>query len=132
MSRAFRKLKKQKNLMRELATERMVRLFELAEKEFKAHPERSKRYVQLLREISIRNRIRIPTEIKRRICKHCYAFLVPGRNARYRLKEGILVISCETCGKQMHYPYSFEKTKKAQAAQAAEKSGRQDLKGKIS
>lgn len=113
MSRAIRKKKKQKNLMRELATQRMWRLFELAEQEFGEHPERSKRYVQLIRGISMRNRIRAPGYIKRRICKHCYAFLVPGKNARYRLKDGILIISCETCGKEMRYPFKPIKAKKS-------------------
>lgn len=99
--------------MRELATQRMWRLFELAEQEFGEHPERSERYVRLIRGISMRNRIRTPGEIKRRICKHCYAFLVPGRNARYRLKDGVLVISCGTCGKEMRYPYRSKIAKKS-------------------
>lgn len=103
MSRIARK--KQKNLLRSVATQRMWRLFELAEKEFEEHPERSERYVQLIRNISMRNRMRVPREIKRRICKHCYAFLVPGVNARYRLKGGYIVTSCERCGKEMRYPY---------------------------
>jgi ribonuclease P protein subunit RPR2 len=103
MSRIPRK--KQKNMLRSVATQRMWRLFELAEKEFEEHPERSERYVQLIRNISMRNRMRIPREIKHRICKHCYAFLVPGINAHHRLKGGYLVISCERCGKEMRYPY---------------------------
>jgi ribonuclease P protein subunit RPR2 len=103
MSRIPRK--KQKNMLRSVATQRMWRLFELAEKEFEKHPERSERYVQLIRNISMRNRMRIPREIKHRICKHCYAFLVPGINAHHRLKGGYLVISCERCGKEMRYPY---------------------------
>lgn len=103
MSRIARK--KQKNLLQSVANQRMWRLFELAEKEFKEHPERSERYVQLIRNISMRNRVRVPREIKRRICKHCYAFLVPGVNARYRLKGGYILVSCECCGKEMRYPY---------------------------
>lgn len=97
--------KQQKNLIQNIAVQRMRRLFELAKAEFPENPERSRRYVQLIRNISMRNRISIPREIKSRICKHCYALLVPGSNARYRLKDGYLVISCEQCGKEMRYPY---------------------------
>jgi len=97
--------KQQKNLIQIIAAQRMWRLFELAKNEYAEHPERSERYVQLIRNISMRNRMSIPREIKSRICKHCYAFLVPGKNVRYRLKEGYIVISCQYCGKEMRYPY---------------------------
>ena len=97
--------KKQKNLIQEIAVQRMWRLFELAKREFAEHPERSERYVQLIRNISMRNRTGIPREIKSRICKHCYALHMPGNNVRYRLKEGFIIISCQRCGKEMRYPY---------------------------
>jgi len=97
--------KQQKNLIQNIALQRMWRLFELAKAELPENPERSRHYVQLIRNISMRNRISIPREIKSRICKHCYSFLMPGHNARYRLKEGFIVISCEHCGKEMRYPY---------------------------
>jgi ribonuclease P protein subunit RPR2 len=97
--------KQQKNLIQNIAVQRMWRLFELAKTEFPENPERSRRYVQLIRNISMRNRISIPGEIKRRICKHCYTLLMPGHNARYRLKGGLIVISCKHCGKEMRYPY---------------------------
>ena len=97
--------KHKKNLIQDIAAQRMWRLFELAKREYAEHPDRSERYVQLIRNISMRNRMGIPREIKRNICKHCYAFLVPGNNVRYRLKEGYVVISCQRCGKEMRYPY---------------------------
>ncbi len=97
--------KQQKNLIQDIAAQRMWRLFELAKEEYAANPARSERYVQLIRNISMRNRIGIPKEIKSRICKHCYSFLVPGSNARYRLKDGYIVVFCRGCGKEMRYPY---------------------------
>jgi ribonuclease P protein subunit RPR2 len=103
MSRGARK--QQKNLIENISIQRMWRLFELAKREYIKNPERSERYVQLIRNISMRNRMSIPREIKRSICKHCYAFLVPGSNARYRLEEGFIVVSCKRCGNKMKYPY---------------------------
>jgi ribonuclease P protein subunit RPR2 len=103
MSRVARK--QQKNLIQNIAAQRMWRLFELAKREYEKHPDRSERYVQLIRNISMRNRMSIPREIKRSICKHCYAFLVPGSSALYRLKEGYIVISCQHCGNKMRFPY---------------------------
>jgi ribonuclease P protein subunit RPR2 len=104
MSRIARK--QQKNLIQIIAIQRMWRLFELAKMEHAEHPDRSERYVQLIRNISMRTRMSIPREIKSRICKHCYAFLVPGKNAHYRLKDGYVVISCQLCGKEIRYPYT--------------------------
>ncbi|AKB42025.1 MULTISPECIES: ribonuclease P protein component 4 [Methanosarcina] len=103
MPRAARK--QQKNLIQNIAVQRMWRLFERAKVELPENPERSRHYVQLIRNISMRNRISIPREIKSRICKHCYSFLTPGYNSRYRLNEGFVVITCEHCGKEMRYPY---------------------------
>ncbi len=97
--------KKQKDWAKDMAFQRIERLFELAEQEFKTYPERSNRYVQLARRLSMRYRVRMPQELKRRVCKHCHAYLVQGASARTRLQGTHITTTCLSCGKQMRLPY---------------------------
>ena len=76
---------KKPDWMIEIAQERMDILFNRAEKEYKEHPERSHRYVELARKISKKYNAKIPQVWGRRYCKNCYKFLVPGHNCAVRL-----------------------------------------------
>jgi len=93
---------------RRIAKERIRILFELAEKEFKAHPERSRRYIQLARKIGLRYNVRLSKELKRKFCKNCNSLLIPGFSSRVRIKskEKIVEVECLNCGKIYRYPYS--------------------------
>ncbi|MCE8423760.1 MAG: ribonuclease P [Candidatus Methanoperedens sp.] len=97
--------KKQKDWSKDMAYERIIRLFELAHIEFNDHPKRSDRYVQLARRIGMRYRVRMPQEFKRQICKHCHTYLVQGATARTRLQGTHISTNCTSCGKQMRLPY---------------------------
>jgi ribonuclease P protein subunit RPR2 len=97
--------KKQKDWARDMAYERILRLFELADMEFNLHPERSNRYVQLARLIGMRYRVRMPGELKHRVCRHCHSYLVQGTTARTRLQGTHIATTCLACGKQMRIPY---------------------------
>ncbi len=81
-----------------IGLERIYRLFELAEREFSKHPERSRRYVQTAREISKKVRARIPDELKPRFCKKCGAYLKDGKNAAVSKAGAMLEIRCAECG----------------------------------
>jgi ribonuclease P protein subunit RPR2 len=90
-----------------IAKERIQILFDLAKKEFKKHPERSKRYIQLLRKIGLRYNVRLPKEIKRSFCKNCNSLLIPSLSAEVRLnkKTKTVNIRCKNCNKIYRYPY---------------------------
>nr|WP_048060630.1 ribonuclease P protein component 4 [Methanothermus fervidus] len=95
-----------------IALERINILFNLAEREFHKHPERSHRYVEIARNIAMKYNIRIPRIWKRRFCKKCYKFLKPGYNSRIRVSGGKVKIKCLECGHIMRYPYIKEKKEK--------------------
>ena len=95
-----------------IAKERIDILFENAKKEFSKDPELSNRYVALARKIAMKYRTRIPRELKRRFCKHCYVYLVPSKNCRIRTREGKVVYYCLNCKKYMRFPYLKEKKTK--------------------
>jgi ribonuclease P protein subunit RPR2 len=89
---------------KDLARQRIERLFLLAEEEHVLHPERSDRYVALARRMGMRMRVRIPRRLKRQICKGCGCYLSPERT-RVRLRNGVVAVTCIECGEQMRYPY---------------------------
>lgn len=87
-----------KNKRREIALERIHRLFELAEQEFELHPGRSRRYVELARKLGTRNKAVIPAELKKKFCKKCGAFLMKGKNAEWKDCGATIEIKCAECG----------------------------------
>jgi ribonuclease P protein subunit RPR2 len=90
--------------VRDLARQRMERLFEMAMQEHADHPERSDRYVQIARKISTRIRIRMPSKYKGRFCKNCGCYL-SAADRRVRLYQGIVHVTCLKCGRQSRIPY---------------------------
>lgn len=90
-----------------VARERIERLFELAGEVHDENPERAKRYVERAREIAQKERVRMPAHLKRRFCDECGAYLVPGKNARVRLRSAKdhVVIRCLKCGATARYGY---------------------------
>ena len=88
-----------------VAEERIERLQGLArEAAAECHDERARRYVRRARRIAERNRLELPREFVRRTCDRCAAYLRPGKNARVRLQDGHVVVTCD-CGEQARYPY---------------------------
>ena len=72
MSRYNSKNKEQ----RIIALDRINTLFKQAKENFALDSKLSDRYVELARKIVMKYRIRMPSEFKRRYCKHCHKFLV--------------------------------------------------------
>ncbi|MCL2549865.1 MAG: ribonuclease P [Methanimicrococcus sp.] len=105
MTSKNRRRQKNKDLSKKVAEERILLLFERAEQSFKEHPKRTYRYVTLARLIGMHYRVRPAREQKRRLCRHCYHYLVPGNNCRIRLKGGAVLTTCFACGKMSRYPY---------------------------
>ena len=95
-------LSKQKQ--KEIALQRIITLFQQAENVFQKNKALADRYVSLARKIAMKVHAQIPRELKRRFCKHCYAYLKPGVNARIRTREGKVIISCLECKKFTRIP----------------------------
>ncbi len=82
---------------KKLARERIEVLFERAREFFPGNPEVSDRCVGLARRIAMRQRVRIPRELRRRFCRRCSAFLVPGVTARVRVRKSRVTLTCLRC-----------------------------------
>lgn len=88
-----------------LAEERIERLHALARNAVReCHEDRARVYVRRAQRVAERNRCGLPREFKRFTCDRCDVYLRPGRNARVRLQDGHVVITCD-CGAQSRYPY---------------------------
>ncbi len=92
---------------REIAEERIERLFELADERLQDEPELSDRYVELAREIGMRYRVSIPEELRKRFCHRCYGYLKPGVNCRVRIdsKNRTVNYACRNCGNVNRYGF---------------------------
>lgn len=108
----YNRRKKMQDATKRIAEERIEILLSLAEQNFKTNPDRSKRYIKLAGLIGMRYSVRLKRAQKRKICKHCRTLLIPGKNCRIRLKNSVILTTCETCGKMSRYPY-YKKQDKA-------------------
>ncbi len=88
---------------KQIARERIEILFEQARLAFAEFPDLSDRYVFLARRIAMRQRIRIPRELRRQYCHNCNTYLVPGSNMRVRVHRGNVVVTCLSCNKHARY-----------------------------
>ncbi|RQG90208.1 ribonuclease P [Natrarchaeobius halalkaliphilus] len=89
----------------DVAAERIDRLHDLARAAAAADDDdRAREYVRLARRIAERNRLTLPRSFRRFTCDSCDSYLRPGKNARVRLQDGHVVVSCD-CGSHARYPY---------------------------
>lgn len=93
------------NYVKEIALERIYILFNLARKEFKKHPERSNRYVEIARKIAMKANVSIAKEHKHSFCKKCGEYLVLGKNGTKRLRKGTIEITCGNCKNIRRFRY---------------------------
>ena len=89
---------------KEIASERINILFDEADKIFKKSPKLANRYVDLARKIAMKVNLRLPRDLKRKFCKHCYSYLKSGVNSRTRIHKNRVVIYCMNCKKYTRIP----------------------------
>lgn len=92
--------------VREIALQRIRRLFTLAVENARNDPDLAQRYVEIARKIAMKARVRMPREYRRLICKHCKRFILPGVNSRVRIqqrREPHVVVTCLLCGGHMRF-----------------------------
>ncbi|WP_134672073.1 ribonuclease P protein component 4 [Halorussus marinus] len=88
-----------------IAEERIERLAGLArDAAAECRDDRAREYVRLARRLAERNRLSLPRDFQRFACDACDAYLRPGKNARVRLQDGHVVLTCD-CGSHARYPY---------------------------
>lgn len=100
---------KNKKLIKKEAKKKIDELFTYAESAFSSDKELANRYVKIARKIAMKVNLRTPSRLKRKFCKHCYSFLMPGVNCRVRTRENKVIYYCLECKKYMRLPFLREK-----------------------
>ena len=93
---------KQKENLKKKAEEQIRELFRQAES---AGQKLADRYVKIAWGISTKTKTSIPTELKRRFCRKCLSYLVPGKNCRVRVSKGKVVYFCNNCRSFRRFVY---------------------------
>ena len=78
-------------------------LFKLAKITFKDNPKLANKYVKLARKNAMSVNLKLSREFKRKFCKHCYSYLVPGKNLRVRMHKNRIIYYCLNCKKYMRF-----------------------------
>ncbi|MBI5872309.1 ribonuclease P [archaeon] len=104
--------KRNKAKERKIALQKVKTLFALAERIIKKDAKQAHDYIKIANKTAMKVNLRLPKEFKRKFCKHCHHYLVPGFNCRIRTRNRHVVYSCLDCGKYMRFPYVREKKEK--------------------
>jgi ribonuclease P protein subunit RPR2 len=92
-----------KEFIKKEALKKIKILFSEAELQFNKNSSLSNRYINLARKLSMKFKTRIPRELKRKFCKHCYHYLVPNKNCRVRIHKSRVIYYCLDCKKFMRF-----------------------------
>lgn len=87
-----------------IAKRRIIFLFKLAKEHFKEDSNLSDKYVKIARRIAMKYKIRLPSQLKKMVCKNCHRYLMPGVNCRVRLHKHRIIYYCLGCKHYMRHP----------------------------
>ncbi|MFQ5822045.1 MAG: ribonuclease P protein component 4 [Candidatus Heimdallarchaeota archaeon] len=107
-----RKRRPTRKIIRTIARERIMQLYNLLDGVVAGQPELMQRYADLARKLTMKSRTRLPRAWRYRICRRCKRVLQPGRNCRVRTRgkrEKHVSITCLECGWITRYMISAKK-----------------------
>src|SRR3989344_8510118 len=87
-----------------IAKKRIDFLFKLAKEHFKQDSRLSDKYIKLARKIAMKYKIKLPSSMKKRFCKHCHNYLVPGVSCRVRIHKRRVIYYCLSCKHYIRHP----------------------------
>ena len=88
----------------EIAKKRIKFLFQEAKDVVKKDQKLADKYVKTARKIAMKYKIKLPSSLKKRFCKNCHSYLVPGVNSRVRIHKQRIIYYCFTCKHYMRHP----------------------------
>ena len=100
-----KKYSKKPEELKKIALDRIKKLFKEADSMYGEDSRLSDRYVALARKMAMKFKVNIPSNLKKKFCKHCYSYLRPGKNCRIRVQNNKVVYYCSNCKKYMRFPY---------------------------
>jgi ribonuclease P protein subunit RPR2 len=98
-------MKRDNRSIKKIASERINLLFDEARKTYKKSPQLANRYVEIAKKIAMKAQVSLPSHLKKKFCKKCSQYLVPGLNCRVRIRNKKLIYYCLKCNNYMRFPY---------------------------
>ena len=102
MRKKFKGTRKQQQ---KLALAEIIAILSKAAEVFAKKPELAHKYAKKSRRMALKYKLKLPSTLKRRICKNCFSLLVPGKNLRVRTTRGHVTYYCLNCKKFMRFGY---------------------------
>ena len=100
------KFKGSKKQQKKLALDEIIEILNKAKVTFAENPDLAHKYAKKARRTALKYKIKLPLNLKRKICKYCYSYLVPGKTLRVRTNKGHVVYYCLICKKFMRIMYT--------------------------
>ena len=95
-----------KTMIHQITQKRIETLFSLANLQIKkGNINLANRYILHARNLSMKNVVPIPRELKRLVCKHCYSYLYPSVTCQIRIHKGRIIKYCLHCKKITRFPF---------------------------
>lgn len=108
-------MRSNKSTIKNIARERVEKLFTLSKTIYSTDPQLSKRYVDIALNICKKANLRLPLNDKLRICKKCKCPMIPGLTCRTRTRpehNSKLIVTCLDCGNIKRIPLGKKKKRK--------------------
>jgi ribonuclease P protein subunit RPR2 len=105
-------MSKKNKLNKAQIKEKVEIFFQKAHDVFKKDKKLANKYVHKARKLTMKVRMRLAPDLKRKFCKYCHSYLMPGENLRVRTQHGKLVYYCYECKHHWRMPYIAEKKAK--------------------
>ena len=86
-----------KKLSKKDALDRIIHLFDACEEVAGADLGFANKLVAKARRIAMKSKVRLPSLIKRRFCRFCGVYFVPGKTYRVRTKNKKIIYACLKC-----------------------------------
>lgn len=99
--------KRGKKIIKGAVKERIACLLHEAHSSYSLHPERSRRYLELLWKLVTKYKVRLSKQQKLSFCKKCFTPWIPGRTATisFEPRNSIVQYSCRKCGHTLRLKY---------------------------
>jgi ribonuclease P protein subunit RPR2 len=92
--------------VKRLARARIKVLWKQASEIAKSDPDGARQRMRVASRVAQKVRIKVPQDIKRKICRRCGLVLIPGENCRVRMRNNRskhLTVTCISCGNITRY-----------------------------
>lgn len=86
-----------------IAAKRINFLFSEAKASFRKDTALANRHVKTALRIAMKYKVKLPASLKKKFCKNCRSYLVPGVNSRVRIHKHRVIYYCFSCRHYMRH-----------------------------